>query len=112
MGAAGADTAAGVADLHRRGSGGWMCERTPVPTGRRRTPRHATPPITRSQRPATNRDPTSQVILERPWLYARPAGETPCARIQALHVRRLADKHSNEIEPGVGSRGAQSDRER
>jgi hypothetical protein len=43
-----------------------ICERTPVPTGPRRIPWHATPLMTRSQRPATNRDLTRQMILERP----------------------------------------------
>jgi hypothetical protein len=43
----------------------WM-RRAVAFTGPRRIPWHATPFMARSQRPATNRDLTHQMILERP----------------------------------------------
>ena len=67
MGAAGAGTAAGMADLPTTRLRWLGSVRGPLfLPGPRRIPRHATPPMTRSQRPATNRDLTRQMILERP----------------------------------------------
>ena len=59
MGAAGAGTAAGMADLPTTRLRWLGSVRGPLfLPGPRRIPRHATPPMTRSQRPATNRDLT------------------------------------------------------
>ena len=67
MGAAGAGTATGMADLPTTRLRWLGSVRGPLfLPGPRRTPRLNTPLMTRSQRPATNRDPTRQTILERP----------------------------------------------
>src|SRR6266568_9265776 len=66
--AAGAGTAAAMADLPTTRLRWLGSVRGPLfLPGPRRVSRHATPLMTRSQRPATNRDLTRQMILERPW---------------------------------------------
>ena len=67
--AAGAGTAAAMADLPATRLRWLGSVRGPLfLPGPRRVPRHATPLMTRSQRLATNRDLTRQMILERPWV--------------------------------------------
>jgi hypothetical protein len=81
--AAGAGTAAAAADLPTTRLRSLGSVRGPLfLPGPRRVPRHATPLMIRSQRPATNRDLTRQMILERPC-QMRKAGNWSCSAASA-----------------------------